>query len=75
MQCAENDLHFFVSRLISQNKVLWMKGQLLELLVSKLHWNPCYYRLQFVIFMFLNKNVQFDSVLVYTYQDYSICIQ
>jgi hypothetical protein len=47
----------------------------LELLVTKLHRNPCYYRLQLILFMFLNQNVQFDSFLVFTSQDYSMYVQ
>ena len=70
MQCAENDFTFFgfTSDFSEQSPV--NEGPIaLVLLVLTLHRNPCYYRLQFIILMFLNQNVQVDSFLVFTSQD------
>jgi len=76
MQCTENDFTFFgfTSEIWQQSPV--NEGPIaLELFVSKLHRNPCYYRSQFVILKFLNQNVQFDSFRVFASQDYSIYVQ
>jgi len=76
MQCTENGFTFFgfTSEILEQSPL--NEGPVaLELLVSKLDRNPCYYRSQFVMFKFLNQNVQFDSFRVFASQDYSIYVQ
>jgi len=64
MLCTEND---FTSDFWEQSPVN-ERSNALELLVL-VTLNLYYYGLQFVIFMFLNQNVQFDSFIVFTSQD------
>ena len=76
MQCTENDFPFFgfTSDFWEQSPV--NEGPIsLGLLVLTLYQTLYYYRLQFIIFTFLNQNVQFGSFLVFILQDCSRCLQ
>jgi len=76
MQYTENYFTFFCFTSDIWEQSLVNEGPIsLLLLVSNLHQNPYYYGLQVIIFLFLNQNVQFDSFLVFTLQDYSIYVQ